>query len=111
MEAISDFLPEEGVFPYSGNVFFNESFIPAIEERFFLVETVYYTWEFFPPSRTCHWYELKPFLKGRPYLVENDFLASRNHFLPLPQIFFKKFFIPASGNTFSGPEEKVLFFT
>ena len=43
VEAISDFLPEEGVFPYSGNVFLNESFIPAIEERFFLVETVYYT--------------------------------------------------------------------
>ena len=40
-------------------------------------------------------------------LVKTHFLASGNHFLPLPQIFFKKFFIPASGITFFSPEEKV----
>ena len=43
-------------------------------------------------------------------LVETRFLASGNHFLPLSQIFFKEFFIPASGNTFFSLEEKVLFF-
>ena len=43
-------------------------------------------------------------------LVETHFLASGNHFLPLSQIFLKKFFIPASENIFFSPEEKVLFF-
>ena len=43
--------------------------------------------------------------------METHFLASGNHFILLPQIFFKEFFIPASGNTFFSPEEKVLFFT
>ena len=41
----------------------------------------------------------------------NSFLASGNHFLPLPQIFFKKFFIQANENIFFSPAEKVLFFT
>ena len=43
--------------------------------------------------------------------VKTNFLASGNPFFPLPQIFFKKFFIPASQSKFSSPEEKVLFFT
>ena len=34
METIFDFLPEEAVFPYSGNVFFNECFIPVVETDF-----------------------------------------------------------------------------
>ena len=38
-------------------------------------------------------------------------LADGNHFLPFSQIFFKEFFIPASGNTFFSPEEKLMFFT
>ena len=29
VETIFNFLPEEAVFPYSGNVFFNECFIPS----------------------------------------------------------------------------------
>ena len=44
-------------------------------------------------------------------LVETHFVASGNHFLPLPRIFLKKFFIVAIGNIFFSPEEKVLFFT
>ena len=44
-------------------------------------------------------------------IVKTNFLASGNHFFPPPQIFFKKFFIPASQNKFYTPEEKVLFFT
>ena len=44
-------------------------------------------------------------------LLKTHFLASENHFLPLPQIFSKKYFIPASRNTFFRPEEKVLLFT
>ena len=43
--------------------------------------------------------------------METHFLTSGNHFLSLSQIFFKDFFIPASGNTFFSPEEKALFFT
>ena len=41
--------------------------------------------------------------------MKTHFLANGNHFFPLSQIFFKKFFIPASGNTFFSPEEKALF--
>ena len=44
-------------------------------------------------------------------IVKTNFLAGGNHFFPLPEIFFKKFFIPASQSKFSSPEEKVLFFT
>ena len=42
---------------------------------------------------------------------KTNFLATGDHFFPLPQIFFKKFFIRASQSKFSSPEEKVLFFT
>ena len=53
----------------------------------------------------------KQFLKTELILlVENDFLASGNHFLPLTQIFLKEPFIPESGNPFFSPKEKVLFF-
>ena len=41
--------------------------------------------------------------------METHFLASGNHFLLLPQMFFKMFFIPASGNTFFCPEKKYCF--
>ena len=43
-------------------------------------------------------------------LVDPQCLASGNHFFPLTQIFLKKFFIPASGNTFFSPEEQVSFY-
>ena len=95
-------------FPSSGNVFFNESFIPAIrgfslywkpstlfESSFLLAKTVID-------------------MSGNHFLKTNLILASGNSFssqwkpfLPLPQMFFKKFFIPASGNKFFSPEEKV----
>ena len=39
----------------------------------------------------------------------SEFSGQQKPFFPLPQIFFKKFFIPASENTFFSPEEK--FFT
>ena len=41
--------------------------------------------------------------------METHFLASGNHFLPLPQMSFKMFFIPASGNTFFSLEKKYCF--
>ena len=100
------FLPEEAVFPSSGNVFFNESFIPAIGEEFSLY------WK--PSTLLESFFLLAKTVTG---VSENHFLktglvlASGNHFLPLPQIFLKKFFILASGNTFFSPEDKVLFFT
>ena len=46
-------------------------------------------------------------------LMETHFLASvlasGNHSFPLPQIFFKEFFITASENTFFSLEEKYCF--
>ena len=41
--------------------------------------------------------------------METHFLASGNHFLPLSQIFFKKFFFPTTGTRFFMPEEKYCF--
>ena len=93
-------------FSSSGNVFFNESFIPAIgegfslqlkpstllENSFLLVETV-------------------TDMSGNHFLKIYLILAGGNHFLLLSQIFFKEFFIPANRNTFFSPEEKALFFT
>ena len=48
-------------------------------------------------------------LKDRLFLlVETNFLASGNHFLPLSQIFLKKSFILFSGNAFFSPKERVV---
>ena len=93
-------------------MFFNESFIPAIEERFsFKWKPSTIRESSFLLAETVADMSGNYFLKADLVLVETHFLASGNHFLPLPQIFFKKFFIPASGKTFSSPEEKALFFT
>ena len=79
---------------------------------FSLVKTVFFTCEFFPTSRNHNLYEWKPYFKSRPYsCLETHLLDSGNHFLPLPQILFKEFLIPDSGNTFFSPKEEVLFFT
>ena len=61
------------ILPSSGDIFFNESFIPAKREQ----SSLYWklsTWEFFSTSQNCHWYEWKHFLKT--YLI----LASGNSF-------------------------------
>ena len=41
--------------------------------------------------------------------METDFLASGNHFVPLSHIFFKKSFIPTSGNVFFCSKERHCF--
>ena len=71
-------LPVKAYFPFSGDVFLNESSIPAIRELFFQVDT--------------------------------DFMASGNHFMPLPQIFFKEHFIPVNGKRFFSLKENVFLF-
>ena len=105
VETISDFyLPQEAVFAYIANVFLNRYFIlgggndlvPSRNHKLFflysshwrgifsLVETVYFTWDFFPTSRNRHWYG-KLFLRETLSLLVKT-LASGNHFLPLPEI-------------------------
>ena len=42
-------------------------------------------------------------------LVEIDFLAGENNFIPLSHIFFKEAFIQISGNAFSSPKEQFCF--
>ena len=50
------------------------------------------------------------FLKTDLILASEKSFSSRwKPFFPLPEIFFKKFFIPASVNTFFSPEEKYCF--
>ena len=82
----------------------NESFIPAIGEGFFL------WWKgsnllenSFLLAKTV------TDLSGSHFLKTELILASGNHFLLLPQIFLKKFFIPAGGNTFSVQKKKYCF--
>ena len=92
-------------FPSSENVFFNESFISAFGEGFSLQWKPSILLESsFPQAETV------TDMTGSHFLKTDHILASGNHFLPLSQIFFKMFFIPASGKTFFSPEEKVLFF-
>ena len=82
-------------------IFFNESFISAIGEGFSLY------WK--PSTLLDSSFVLAKTItnmNGNHFLKTNFILASGNHFFPLPQIFFKKFFIPASGNTFSSPGER-----
>ena len=89
----------------------NESFIPAIGEGYFrLMKTLLHLKGFFT-SRNRHCCEWKPVFKDRNLflLVETDFLARENHFLPLSHIFFKKFFIPISGKVFFSPKNSIVF--
>ena len=100
-------------FTSSRTYFFKKSYIPAIEEGFSLqsepptlLESSFLLAETITDMIGIH------FLKTDLILpVKTHFLASENHFLPLSQIFFKEFFIPANENTFFSPEERVLFFT
>ena len=62
----------------------------------------YFTWTFFSNSGNRHGYEWRNLF----LLVESDFLASGNYFLPLSHIFFKESFIPISGNEFFSPKEQ-----
>ena len=100
-------------FPSSGNVFFNESFIPAFGEGFFLqCEPSALLESSFLQAETVTDMGGNHFSKTDLKLArETHFVASENHFLPLPQIFFKKFFILANRNTLFSPEEKLLQFT
>ena len=91
-------------FPSSGNVFCNESFIPAIGEGFFL------WWKGSNLLESSFLLaETVTDLSGNHFLKTELILASGNHFLLLPQIFLKKFFIPAGGNTFSVQKKKYCF--
>ena len=75
--------------------FYNESFIPAIGEGFSLY------WK--SPTLLVSSFLLAKTvtdMSGNHFLKTDPILAGGNLFLPLPQIFFKTFFIPASGNTF-----------
>ena len=56
--------PKKAFFLSNGNVFLNESFIPAIGEEFFSqMETVTLLRSFFSTSGNRHCYEWKPILK------------------------------------------------
>ena len=44
------------------------------------------------------------------FQVETNFMASGNHFMPLPQISFKEPFILVNGNAFFSPKENVFLF-
>ena len=44
------------------------------------------------------------------FQVETDFMTSGNHFISLPQIFFKEPFIPVNGSAFFSLKENVLLF-
>ena len=102
-------LPVSFSLPSHGNVFLNKSFIPAtaIGEGFSLLRRPSNLFESF-----CHLHEWKPVSEGRPYswvVMEANFLASGNYFLPWSQIFFKDSFIPVSANPYFRLKEKVLF--
>ena len=95
--------------------FFYESFIPAIGEGFslywkpsILLESSFLLVKIVTDLSGNHFLKIKLAYSCQWKLI---FQLVETIFFPLPQIFFKKFFIPASGNTFSCPEEKVLFFT
>ena len=51
-----------------------------------------------------------PAIRELFFPVETDCMASENHFMPLPQTFFKEPFIPVNGNAFFSPKENVLLF-
>ena len=109
-------LPEKAFFLSSGNLVLKESFIPAIGERyFFLIKTITLLESFFyqrkPSLLFQFWKEWKSIFRHNLFLlVENDFLAIGNHFLPLSLIFFTESFIPVSGNAFFSPKEQYFLF-
>ena len=51
-----------------------------------------------------------PVIRGLFFRVDTDFMASGNHFMLLPLIFFKEPFIPVNRNAFFSPKENVLLF-
>ena len=58
----------ESFFQFIGNLFLNESFIPAIGEGYFcLMETVTLLESFFSSSENRHCYEWKQLLKDKIY--------------------------------------------
>ena len=105
----------------------NHNFFPRLVETYFLTNPSFQLLEkdfwrsvnhilyqrvlSYQPKPSPIWVEIISQKRTLFLLVETHFLASENDFLPLPQIFFKKFFIPANGNTFFSPEEKLQLYT
>ena len=102
-------LQKKAIFLSIGNVFLNESFIPAIGEGYFsLMETVTLLENFLLLAETVYAMSGNQFSGQNSFLlVETDFLASGNHVLPLSYIFFKESFIPISRNLFFSPKDTV----